>query len=162
MEKQTKPIDRSKTSNRRCINCVHWKTATDVSSIEWDNRAQSLMEREKICHTAGDKGINYWNCCKHFQWDPEKEYTTPLPLTRAQLQNDAALEPLIGTEVKITAGRHRIQGQLLSITAYDLVLQTTDKLPKCKALFVEADGRVVVDRQSVESIEQCSQKTEGA
>ena len=68
-----KPIDRSKPSNRRCINCVNWDTAADIPLVQSYN-----VLREKICDVAGGKEISYWNCCRCFRWNPNKQYTTPL------------------------------------------------------------------------------------
>lgn len=66
---KTKPIDRSKKSNRRCWNCLHYKDC-EQKIIRMPNGDSY----EAICHTAGGKLINYWNSCKHFQWNPEKNY----------------------------------------------------------------------------------------
>ena len=55
-------IDKSKKSNRRCDNCVHWKKRTEAGIYD-------------ICHTAGGKRVHYWNCCGHFAWNPDKPYT---------------------------------------------------------------------------------------
>lgn len=68
-----KPIDKSKPSNRRCINCAHYKNRlpndTHIGRPGWNTDA------EDICPTANNKPINYWNCCRQFTWDPAKQYT---------------------------------------------------------------------------------------
>lgn len=72
MEK--KPIDRSKKSNKRCINCAHYKDRVFPPATRTADRDYMLGK----CPTADNKPVNYWNCCKHFQWDPNKLYTEPL------------------------------------------------------------------------------------
>ena len=49
------PIDKSKKSNRRCWNCEHYAS----------------------CKLTG-QSKRYWNCCKNFEWNPEKEYKEAL------------------------------------------------------------------------------------
>ena len=72
--KQEKPIVRTKPSNRRCVNCIHYPER--VLNPEYDPVRLSYLDREKpfLCHTAG-KAIDYWNCCRQFQWNPKKTYT---------------------------------------------------------------------------------------
>lgn len=157
MENKTKakPIDRSKASNRRCINCIHWKTAASAEKDpSWDNYSQRLVVRERICPETGE-GINYWNCCKQFEWDPEKEYTTPLPITQPQIMSDAALSHLIGQPVCITAGRNRLYGTLVSTTAFDLMISDAIIPRGCKTAKLMPDGYTAVVRAMVKTIEQC-------
>lgn len=75
-----KPIDKSKKSNRRCVNCVHWKECSSYKDSPYKPKFRfgkygERITPEKICPVAGGKEINYWNCCQHFEWDPEKPYT---------------------------------------------------------------------------------------
>lgn len=63
---EPRPIDKSKPSNHRCINCTEWDKATKLPTRHWS-------DPEKHCDTA-NKDINYWNRCKHFQWNPNKLY----------------------------------------------------------------------------------------
>lgn len=51
-----KPVDKSKKSNRRCINCGNY--------VDWPV--------EKCVLSGGSK--NYWNCCKNFVWREDKTY----------------------------------------------------------------------------------------
>lgn len=60
-----KPIDKSKKSNRRCVNCEHWKDRTIIH----DFRSKFTAN----CDTIGCS-INYWNCCAYFEWAKDKEY----------------------------------------------------------------------------------------
>lgn len=65
----TKPIDKSRPSNRRCINCTQWdnRVPNPNMSHRWD-------DHEFLCPASNDKPVNYWNCCKLFQWNPNKPY----------------------------------------------------------------------------------------
>lgn len=63
---EPRPIDKSKPSNHRCINCTEWDKATKLPTRHWS-------DPEKHGETA-NKDINYWNRCKHFQWNPNKLY----------------------------------------------------------------------------------------
>lgn len=65
----TKPIDKSRPANRRCINCVQWdsRVPNPNTSHRWD-------DHEFLCPASNDKPVNYWNCCKLFQWNPNKPY----------------------------------------------------------------------------------------
>lgn len=71
-----KPIDRTKKSNRRCWNCVHYQNRkpnpTHVGRPGWHTGP------EDICPIADNKLIDYWNCCRLFAWNPAKQYTEPL------------------------------------------------------------------------------------
>ena len=157
MEKiiKTKPIDRLKSSNKRCINCAHWKKViTAGAGPSWSNSAQALVMREKVCQVAGGKEVNYWNCCRKFEWDPEKEYTTPLPVTQPEIMCDAALQPLVGALVYIKAGRSRLTGILTGVTPFDLLLSDA-VIPKgCKVAKQMSDGCTVVARETIVTIEQ--------
>lgn len=66
MKNEVRPIDKSKPSNHRCINCEAWDKATDFPAKHWSDQV-------KYCPEA-DKGINYWNCCPLFRWNPNKVY----------------------------------------------------------------------------------------
>ena len=155
MENKTKPIDRTKASNRRCVNCIHWKDAAPAKAeAEWSNQFQGIIVKDRICPKTG-KGINYWNCCQRFEWDPEKEYTTPMPLAQPEIMSDAALEPLIGQPVSIAAGRNRLYGVLVSATAFDLLLSGAIIPHGCKAAKLMPDGYTAVVRTRVKTIEQC-------
>ena len=37
------------------------------ASHRWD-------DHEFLCPASNDKPVNYWNCCKLFQWNPNKTY----------------------------------------------------------------------------------------
>ena len=157
MENKTKmkPIDRSKASNRRCVNCVHWKDATPAKTgMAWDNHTQGIVVRDRICSETGE-GVNYWNCCRRFERDPEKEYTTPMPIAQPEIMSDAALSHLIGQPVCITAGRNRLYGTLVSTTAFDLMISDAIIPRGCKAAKLMPDGYTAVVRTMVKTIEQC-------
>ena len=66
MKNEVRPIDKSKPSNRRCINCESWEKATALPVRCWD-------DPQKHCGEA-DKDINYWNRCPLFRWNPNKVY----------------------------------------------------------------------------------------
>lgn len=66
MKNEVKPIDKSKKSNKRCINCEFWDKATVLPMKFYD-------DPDRNCDKSG-KDINYWNCCKMFQWNPNKLY----------------------------------------------------------------------------------------
>lgn len=63
--KKVIPIDKSKKSNRRCVNRKHWGERRQFTGYLWDPTF--------YCDT-GHKGIEYWNCCSKFEWNPEKKY----------------------------------------------------------------------------------------
>ena len=75
-----RPIDKSKKSNRRCVNCAHYKECSDNKYHNPCARMTicggKLSSHAKLlyCHTA-HKAIDYWNCCKNFLWAPDKTYT---------------------------------------------------------------------------------------
>lgn len=60
-----KPIDKSKPSNHRCINCASWDRCTPIASNNGDDL--------RLCPERG-KPVAYWNRCRHFQWNPNKTY----------------------------------------------------------------------------------------
>lgn len=66
MKNEIRPIDKSKPSNHRCVNCEEWGKATDFQGKHW-------RDPVKYCEKAG-KGINYWNRCPLFRWNPHKTY----------------------------------------------------------------------------------------
>lgn len=70
----SKPIDKSKPSNRRCINCIHYPKRRPAPEPRF--RSWNTVTPEAICGASNDKPINYWNCCKQFQWNPDKSYTS--------------------------------------------------------------------------------------
>lgn len=154
---KTKPIDRSKSSNRRCVNCIHWKASDpEKTGLVWKNHFPGAVVRERICLETGE-GINYWNCCRRFEWDPDKEYTTPMPITQPEIMSDAALESLMGQPVGIVAGRNRLYGVLVSTTAFDLMLSGATIPQGCKAAKLMTDGYIAVARAMAKTIEQCPQ-----
>ena len=152
-KKTTKPIDRTKASNRRCVNCIHWKAGAPAKTgVGWSNHFQGLVTPDRICPKTGE-GVNYWNCCKQFVWDPEKEYTTPMPIAQPEVMSDTALEPLIGQPVSTLAGRNRLYGVLTSTTAFDLMIGGAIIPRCCKAAKLMSDGHTAVDRAMVKTIE---------
>ena len=63
---KTRPIDRSKRVNRRCVNCAMYSSCTPLPFT---------MRQSKSLHCpTADKDVDYWNCCKKFSWNPEKTY----------------------------------------------------------------------------------------
>ena len=66
MKNNVRPIDKSKPSNKRCVNCVFWNSAKKITMLRWDTK-------ERHCEEAG-YDVNYWNRCPLFQWNPEKLY----------------------------------------------------------------------------------------
>lgn len=66
MKNEVRPIDKSKPSNRRCINCEAWEKATALPVRYWDDPTKHCIE--------ADKDINYWNRCKLFRWNTNKVY----------------------------------------------------------------------------------------
>lgn len=55
-----KPIDRTKKSNRRCVNCEHYPSEkTEESAVQC---------RKNI------RVVHYWNCCYQFEWSTRKQY----------------------------------------------------------------------------------------
>ena len=58
----TKPIDKSKKSNRRCVNCEFWPTYAGVR-----------LDSKPFCKT-GNRTCEYWNHCSQFKWNPNKRY----------------------------------------------------------------------------------------
>lgn len=67
----SKPIDKTRPSNRRCWNCKHWKAVKEIKG-GW-----RIEDRKFYCETGG-RQMNYWNCCAYFEWNPEKEYKEAL------------------------------------------------------------------------------------
>lgn len=69
---QAKPIDKTKKSNRRCVNCMHYPNRqpnpTHIGRPGWNSGAQY------VCPEADNKPINYWNCCSKFEWNKDKIY----------------------------------------------------------------------------------------
>jgi len=62
-----RPIDKSKRSNRRCINCEAWPGYTDAQRhFEGQGRSPYCERAKRECE--------YWHCCKQFSWNPEKTY----------------------------------------------------------------------------------------
>lgn len=66
MNNNPRPINKSKPSNKRCINCAHWEKAKKVPRQRWDTR-------ERHCEVAGHD-VDYWNRCALFRWNPGKLY----------------------------------------------------------------------------------------
>lgn len=62
-----RPIDKSKPANHRCVNCIHWPKRRKNGGV-W-----RPSDKLYHCDTAA-RDIDYWNCCKHFQWNPDKTY----------------------------------------------------------------------------------------
>mgnify|MGYP005809005211 FL=1 len=67
----SKPIDKTRPSNRRCRNCKHWE------EVKENKRSWRIEDRKINCETGGHQ-MNYWNCCAYFEWNPEKEYKEAL------------------------------------------------------------------------------------
>lgn len=61
----TKPIDKSKKSNKRCQNCRNWKGDYIPNEL--------YLTARRPCLISGD-GKYYYQCCKQFEWDDEKTY----------------------------------------------------------------------------------------
>lgn len=61
---ERKPIDKTKPSNKRCVNCEYYKHTV---------RFPGGGKYECFCET-GFKNINYWNCCAYFMWNADKVY----------------------------------------------------------------------------------------
>lgn len=60
-----KPIDQTKKSNRRCVNCEHYPhNSTYYTGRDVINHP---------CQVSG-KQVEYWNCCKLFEWTTKKTY----------------------------------------------------------------------------------------
>lgn len=63
-----RPIDKSKKSNRRCVNCINWPNCRRLPLKHYN---------DKFYHCdVGDRDMDYWNCCQHFQWNPTKTYVS--------------------------------------------------------------------------------------
>lgn len=56
VNKEKRPIDKSKRSNRRCCNCAFWPGGCGMA-----------------CEKSG-RVIDYYNCCKQFEWNPAGVY----------------------------------------------------------------------------------------
>ena len=67
MPTETRPIDRTKSSNRRCVNCAEYKNCRKMP-------VNGPISKALFCEKA-QKHVDYWNRCRHFQWDPGKRYT---------------------------------------------------------------------------------------
>lgn len=63
-----KPIDKTKKCNRRCCNCRHYDERVKNPA------RRSWAEHVFLCPAAGNKEIDYWNCCKKFDWRSDREY----------------------------------------------------------------------------------------
>lgn len=64
-----RPIDKSKKSNHRCVNCesfaesaVYRPDGSIVLQLSYNFCAKTEMRK------------NYWNCCKDFSWAEEGNY----------------------------------------------------------------------------------------
>lgn len=66
MKNNPRPIDKSKPSNKRCVNCVFWKKAKPITVIGWNTP-------ERSCKESG-REVYYWNRCPAFRWNPDKLY----------------------------------------------------------------------------------------
>ena len=62
-----RPVDKTKRSNRRCVNCRYWSTSVLNSNY------RPYKDHSYICAHSG-KSIDYWNCCSKFEWSPTKTY----------------------------------------------------------------------------------------
>lgn len=68
----TRPVDRSKRSNRRCCNCANWHRRAVLP--------QALRSATRFFRCpVGQKDIEYWSCCPRFKWDPSKDYKEETP-----------------------------------------------------------------------------------
>jgi len=61
----TKPIDKSKKSNKRCQNCQNW-TGEYAPCELW-------LSAMRSCSISGTNKY-YYQCCKQFGWNEEKTY----------------------------------------------------------------------------------------
>lgn len=59
-----RPIDRSKRSNHRCLNCTHFCYVDGTIA-------------KTCCELTGDPKT-FYNSCAKLEWDPELIYTEPL------------------------------------------------------------------------------------
>ena len=53
-----RPIDRTKKSNIKCVNCEYWAKENDL-----ENNGKEVT----YCVLTG-KDKHYWNRCKQFEW----------------------------------------------------------------------------------------------
>ena len=60
----SRPIDRSKRSNHRCLNCTHFCYVDGTIG-------------KTCCELTGDPKT-FYNSCAKLEWDPELIYTEPL------------------------------------------------------------------------------------
>lgn len=65
----TKPIDKSKKSNIKCDHCANF--IIDKGTCGWIP-GYGICQSHKCLLT--NKGMNYWQKCKDFQWDETKNY----------------------------------------------------------------------------------------
>lgn len=61
-----RPIDKTKKSNHRCINCIHWAEKRPYHAV-------TCFDPQFYC-PVGKRDMDYWNCCKQFEWNPNKLY----------------------------------------------------------------------------------------
>ena len=66
---ETRLVDKNKKSNIKCEYCKHFtKIYTDTGKYDLGFPIKAVW-----CPARGDF-INYWNRCKHFDWNPSKHY----------------------------------------------------------------------------------------
>ena len=58
-----KPVDKSKYKNVKCEHCDHWNKDTGICSVQHKHK-------------------NYYQMCKQFDWDKNREYELPPPTSR--------------------------------------------------------------------------------
>lgn len=61
MEKRK--VNKDNPKNRYCAHCIYWK---DVEN----NPYSRIDDKLYICKKT-EKHINYWNCCKDFEFETE-------------------------------------------------------------------------------------------
>ena len=63
-------VDKSKKSNIKCEYCKHF---TQEYTPTGQYSGSGFPVKAVWCQERGEF-INYWNRCKHFEWNPEKQY----------------------------------------------------------------------------------------
>lgn len=69
MEKRKVNKDNSK--NRYCAHCIHWKDRTKNNYVL--SNGYVFMDGKDFTCTKSGKRINYWNCCKDFEFETDDD-----------------------------------------------------------------------------------------